>query len=316
MNGKTEKNLIMKSLKYIIGFLMFALVSCSGEDFVPNETLLGLGGEEQTYSEVDNWIYENLTKPYNIDVKYKWDQAELDKNKTLVPIDEKLVVPVMKMIKKIWIDTYVELAGASFIRQLAPKRFVLVGSPSYNTGGTYTTGEAEGGRKITIFRLNWYDNTDKDMIQNIMKTVHHEFAHIMHQTIMYPTEFKSITPEGYTTSWNNTEDEEAIKLGFVSTYARSTSNEDFVEMIARIAVYGPEWYEERVAKAAEVYADPEQNVGMTYNPVEAFRTKESYVVNYLKDIWDINFYDQDGEKGLVGMVQDAINEVVNGNIDN
>lgn len=308
--------MIMKSFKYIIGFLMLAFVSCSEEDFVPNETLLGLGGDEQTYTEVDNWIYENLTKPYNIDVKYKWEQSELDKNKTLVPINEDLVVPVMKMIKKIWIDTYVELAGPSFIRQLAPKRFVLVGSPSYNSSGTYTAGEAEGGRKITIYRLNWYDNTDKDMIQNIMKTVHHEFAHIMHQTIMYPTDFKSITPEGYTTSWNNTSDEEAIKLGFVSTYARSTSNEDFVEMIARIAVYGPEWYEERVAQAAAMYADPAQNVGMTYNPVEVLRTKESYVENYLKDIWGINFYDQDGEKGLVGMVQDAINEVVNGNIDN
>lgn len=306
----------MKSLKYIIGLLMFALVSCSEEEFVPNETLLGLGGDEQTYSEVDNWIYENLTKPYNIDVKYKWDQSELDKNKTLVPIKEELVVPVMKMIKKIWIDTYVELAGASFIRQLAPKRFVLVGSPSYNSSGTYTAGEAEGGRKITIYRLNWYNNTDKDMIQNIMKTVHHEFAHIMHQTIMYPTDFKLITPEGYTTSWNNTTDAEAIKLGFISTYARSTSNEDFVEMIARIAVYGPEWYEERVAQAAEVYADPAQNVGMTYDPVEVFRIKESYVENYLKDIWGINFYDQDGEKGLVSMVQDAINEVVNGDIDN
>ena len=104
---------------------MFAFVSCSEEEFVPNETLLGLGGDVQTSSEVDQWIYENLTKPYNIDVKYKWDQAELDKNKTLVPIKEELVVPVMKMIKKIWIDTYVELAGSSFICQLAPKRFVL-----------------------------------------------------------------------------------------------------------------------------------------------------------------------------------------------
>lgn len=306
----------MKSFKYIIGLLMLAFVSCSEEEFVPNETLLGLGGDEQTLTEVDNWIYENLTKPYNIDVKYKWEQSELDKNKTLVPINEDLVVPVMKMIKRIWIDTYVELAGTSFIRQLAPKRFVLVGSPSYNSSGTYTAGEAEGGRKITIYRLNWYDNTDKDMIQNIMKTVHHEFAHIMHQTIMYPTDFKSITPEGYTTSWNNTTDEEAIKLGFVSTYARSTSNEDFVEMIARIAVYGPEWYEDRVAQAAAMYADPAQNVGMTYNPVEVLRTKESYVVDYLKDIWGVNFYDQDGERGLVGMVQDAIDEVVNGNMDN
>jgi len=311
----------MKSLKYIIGILMFAFVACSEEEFVPNETLLGLGGDEQTSSEVDQWIYNNLTKPYNIDVKYKWDQAELDKNKTLVPINEDLVVPVMEMIKKIWIDTYVDLAGSSFICQLAPKRFVLVGSPSYNAGGTYTAGEAEGGRKITIYRLNWYKNSGdkaefKDLIQTIMKTVHHEFAHIMHQTIMYPTEFKSITPEGYLSAWNNTTDAEAIKLGFVSTYARSNSNEDFVEMIARIAVYGPEWFEDRVAQAAAVYADPTQNVGMTYDPVEVLRLKESYVVNYLKDIWGINFYDQDGEKGLVSKVQDAINEIVNENYDN
>ena len=55
---------------------------------------------------------------------------------------------------------------------------------------------------------------------------------------------------------------------------------------------------------------------MTYNPAEVYRLKESYVVNYLKDVWGINFYDQDGEKGLVSMVQDAINEIVNGNADN
>lgn len=311
----------MKSLKYIVGILMFAFVSCSEEEFVPNEILLGLGGDEQTSSEVDQWIYNNLTKPYNIDVKYKWEQAELDKNKTLVPIDEDLVIPVMKMIKRVWIDTYVELVGSPFICQLAPKRFVLVGSPSYNASGTYTAGEAEGGRKITIYRLNWYKNTDnknefKDLIQIIAKTIHHEFAHIMHQTIMYPTEFKLITPEGYLSAWNNTTDAEAIKLGFVSTYARSNSNEDFVEMIARIAVYGPEWYENRVAQAAAIYADPTQNVGMTYDPVEVFRLKESYVINYLRDVWGINFYDQDGEKGLVSMVQDAINEIVNENYNN
>ena len=87
-------------------------------------------------------------------------------------------------------------------------------------------------------------------------------------------------------------------------------------MIARIAVYGPEWWEARVAQAAAMYADPTQNVGMTYNPAEVYRLKESYVINYLKDVWGINFYDQEGEKGLVGMVQDAISEIVYGKADN
>lgn len=307
----------MKSLKYYLSFvLMIFFFSCSEEDFVPNENILGLGGDDTAQTEVDNWIYENMIQPYNIDVKYKWDQSELDLNRTLVPIKEDLVVPVMKMIKKVWIDPYETLVGGTFVRQLAPKRYVLVGSPRYNSNGTITVGEAEGGKKITIFRLNWFSETDKDLIQEIMKTVHHEFGHTMHQTIMYPTEFKSLTAAGYNSSWENTVDEEAIKLGFISRYARSGPDEDFVEMISRIAVYGTEWYEARVAAAAAMYADPTKNVGMTYDPAEMFRQKETMVINYLKEIWNIDFYDRDGKKGLVSLVQDAINEVVSEGIDN
>ena len=70
-----------------------------------------------------------------------------------------------------------------------------MGSPKYNPNtGTITLGEAEGGRKIVLYRLNWFDLKDRDLIQQIMKTVHHEFGHTLHQTILYPEEFKNITP--------------------------------------------------------------------------------------------------------------------------
>lgn len=301
----------MKRIKYYFCFFVsIFLFSCAEEEFTPNQNIIGLGGDDFPMTEVDNWIYGNMISPYNIDVKYRWDQSELDLNKTMVPIKEDLVVPVMHMIKRVWIDPYESLAGAAFVRKLAPKRYVLVGSPQYNSNGTYTVGEAEGGKKITIFRLNWFSATDKTLIQEIVKTVHHEFGHTMHQTIMYPKEYKSLTSAGYTTSWNNTEDDEAIKLGFISKYARSGPDEDFVEMLSRIAVYGPGWYEARVAAAAAMFADPTKNQGMTYNPAEVFRQKEAILISYLKDIWNINFYDQDGEKGLVSLVQDAINEIV------
>ena len=301
----------MKRLKYYFCFIIsIVLFSCGEEDFVPNQNILGLGGDDYPLTEVDEWIIDNMVRPYNIDVKYRWDQSELDLDKTMVPIKEDLVVPVTHTIKRVWIDPYETLAGAAFIRKLAPKRYVLVGSPRYNSNGTYTVGEAEGGKKITIFRLNWFSETDKELIQEIMKTVHHEFGHTMHQTIMYPKEYKSITPAGYISAWNNTEDEEAIKLGFISKYARSGPDEDFAEMLARIAVYGPEWYEARVAAAAAIYADPNRNQGMTYNPAEAFRKKEAMLTSYLKDIWNIDFYDKDDSKGLVSLVQEAINEIV------
>ena len=81
---------------------------------------------------------------------------------------------VMKVVQEIWIKPYEQLAGANFIRSYSPKKYVLVGSPKYNPNdGTITLGEAEGGRKIVLYRLNWFDLKDRDLIHQIMKTVHH-----------------------------------------------------------------------------------------------------------------------------------------------
>ena len=80
-------------------------------------------------------------------------------------------------------------------------------------------------------------------------------------------------------------------------------------MIAWIAVFGPEWYEKKVARAKELYLNATSALDFAYDPSEALRQKETIVVSYLKDIWGINFYDQDGEKGLVTLVQEAIDYV-------
>ena len=74
-------------------------------------------------------------------------------------------------------------------------------------------------------------------------------------------------------------------------------------MIARIAVFGPEWYEKKVARAKELYLNATSALDFAYDPSEALRHKETIVVSYL------NFYDQDGEKGLVTLVQEAIDYV-------
>lgn len=302
---------VMRKLKYFAGIAAALMLwGCSEDKFVPDQYLNGLGGDEYVLNEIDEWIIDNYTRPYNMDVKYRWDQSELDLNRTLVPIKEELVVSVMKVVQEIWIKPYEQLAGANFIRSYSPKKYVLVGSPKYNPNtGTITLGEAEGGRKIVLYRLNWFDLKDRDLIQQIMKTVHHEFGHTLHQTILYPEEFKNITPGGYTTSWNNMSEEEALKLGYVSSYACAGPDEDFVEMIARIAVFGPEWYEKKVARAKELYLNATSALDFAYDPSEALRQKETIVVSYLKDIWGINFYDQDGEKGLVTLVQEAIDYV-------
>lgn len=127
----------MKKLKYLICLaLLWTVWGCSEEKFTPDQYLHGLGGEDYTPNEIDEWILKNFTIPYNMEVKYRWDQSELDLNKTLVPVKEDVVIPVMQIVKHVWIEPYEVLAGEDFIRLYSPKKYVLVGSPMYNSDGT------------------------------------------------------------------------------------------------------------------------------------------------------------------------------------
>lgn len=286
-------------------------VSCDDDDLNLDQPIEGLGGEVWTPTDLDAWLTETFVNPYNIEVKYKWDQFELELNATLVPPVEAYVKPVMTWVKNIWIEPYETIAGSAFVKKLCPKKYVLVGSARYNSNGTITLGEAEGGKKITIYRINWYTPGDKDLMQAILKTVHHEFSHTMHQTIRYPEEYMNITPGGYTSQWNNVSAAEAQGKGYISPYACASPDEDFAEMIARIVVYGREAFDEYVQQASDDYADANATHYATYDPGEALREKESMIITYLKDVWGIDLYDPaEGVKGLESLVQDAIQRSV------
>ena len=49
------------------------------------------------------------------------------------------------------------------------------------------------------------------------ETMHHEFAHILHQKKSYPTEYNQISAADYSsTGWQNRTELQAWKLGFVT----------------------------------------------------------------------------------------------------
>src|SRR5262245_28254013 len=130
----------MKIINLLIGIILLTVSCKKEEDLGSVDDIPGLGGDVWTKGPIDNWIYENLTRPFNISVKYKWDQFELELNKNLVPPREEKIVPVMEAVKKVWINTYVAEAGDVFMRMYCPKFFVLCGSASWNTDGTITLG--------------------------------------------------------------------------------------------------------------------------------------------------------------------------------
>lgn len=285
----------MTTLKYSLIVLLAAFIaSCKKEDALELDDISGLGGDTWTEGPIDKWIFDNLTTPYNIAVKYKWDQSEIDLNKTVVPVREEQVIPVLSAIKKAWIDVYEAEAGPLFVKKYTPKFFILEGSGSYNPDGTTTLGTAEGGRKVVLYQLNYfktkdmpgYKPSDSTLIKEVFHTIHHEFGHILHQTIMYPLDYKRINVGLYTTNWNNVSDRAALQDGFITPYSISGPDEDFVEMVATMLTEGKEGFDRIVNNISGTSPN-----GTTAEEAKSrLRQKEAYVVDYFKTVWKVDFY--------------------------
>jgi len=287
---------------YLLILTLAVFASCKKEDDLGDVSAIpGLGGDSWVATELDTYIRDTFTIPFNVAAKYKWDQGELDFDKTLTPPREEKIKPVLSSIKKVWIDNYVAEAGKLFMQKYIPKFFVLVGSANWNTDGTITLGTAEGGRRIVLYVLNdfrvkgmqGYIPSDSVNIKMMFHTIEHEFGHILHQTVLYPQEFKRISVGDYTSNWNNIADSTANEKGFISAYAQSAADEDFVEMISIMLTEGKARYDAFVnnIKSAEARSK--------------LRQKEAIVVNYFKDVWNINF------TSLQTRTRNSINTLIN-----
>lgn len=288
----------MKAIKPLWVVLIAVLLSACKKEEPLNaadvDNISGLGGDTWAQGPIDKWIFDNLTTPYNIAVKYKWDQSEIELNKTVVPVKEEQVIPVMSAIKQAWIDVYEAEAGSFFVKKYTPKFFILEGSGSYNPDGTTTLGTAEGGRKVVLYQLNYfrtkgmpgYVPSDSFVIKEVFHTIHHEFGHILHQNVMYPLEYKRITVGLYTTNWNNVSDAEARQDGFITPYSMSGPDDDFVEMISIMLTEGKAGFD----RIVNSITGTSPNGTTAAEAKSRLRQKEALIVDYFKTVWKIDFY--------------------------
>lgn len=265
---------IYKNIMVILTIL--CLTSCS-DDKLSSGSVVTMPVSSTT--EVDLWIKEFLTTPHNIELDYKWVDAETDIGKNLVPPKEEVVLPFLETLKKVWIDVYIDVAGIEFFNTLTPKKIVLIGSANHNTDGTITQGTAEAGRKIVLYELNAFNPNNVPKLKRFFHVIHHEFAHIMHQTRMYDESiYGNITPAGYRSDWHNEREQDALNQGFISKYSRLNPSEDFVEMIATMLTLDNNEFNQLIALAT-----PEGQ--------EALKAKEEFVVAYYKKEWGIDMYE-------------------------
>lgn len=221
-------------------------------------------------TDFDNWLYREFVLPYNMEVRYWLDDKEADQTHQLTPASIETSKIMAVLLKHLWLDVYSEASpdGLDFDKRYAVRLFQLVGSGAINSNNTITLGYAEGGKKITLFNLNRFysselqpDGTYKFKMRNLdadellsvdrggdFHTIHHEFAHILHQTKNYSESFELISDTDYVQeSWNEYTKEQALELGFITAYARMNKDEDFVETYSTYITHTQEQWDERIS---------------------------------------------------------------------
>ncbi|WP_166922175.1 substrate import-associated zinc metallohydrolase lipoprotein [Flavobacterium poyangense] len=268
---------LLKIYKLVVLSLMILIFhSCSHED-KPTDSRLDYTQPVKT--DLDKWIAENFTSPYNISAYYEWNQNMVDNSRYLFPPTVDKVKPALEIVKKIWVDSYTTVGGVNFVKKIAPREFVLVGGVNLNSTGTQTLGLAEGGQRISLFKVDKLDNKNRKDVTQFIHTLQHEYVHILNQQKPFNEQaWSKITPSGYTTSWYAEKEADSRNLGFITSYARLNIHEDFAETAAAILTYSKSEYETIVNNIK----DPKGKA--------AVKEKEALVVQYYKEVFNIDFY--------------------------
>lgn len=241
-------------------------------------------------NEFDKWIEANLTVPYNIVFKYRYSDNETDMAYYNVPADYTQAVMLAHIIKHTCVDVYDKVAGEEFTKMYFPKLFYATGEFEYRNNGTMILGTAEGGKKIFLAGVNKLKKNLKnlhDLNEFYLKTIHHEFTHILNQTKNYQVEYEKITANTYVSdSWNDEKYREGfLQRGYITAYSQKEPREDYAEMLSTYVTNTPEqwnaWLEEAAAydpKTKEPTAE-----GAVY-----IQKKLELVRKYLKEEFNID----------------------------
>lgn len=267
--------------KYILYTLMLvataSLGSCNNDDIDTANSIFDTTTQREM-NEFDHWLLDNYVYPYNIQVKYLLDDNEISVDYDLVPAKYEQSVALTKIVKHVWLEAYDELWGIDMTRTYVPKLLHYIGNVAYTESGMIL-GQAEGGMKVTLFRLNEIDldNINVAALNELyFKTMHHEFAHILNQKKAYDPAYDRISESDYVgSSWYQTPENVALSKGFISSYSMDRATEDFAEIVAVYVTNDADTWEELLSIA-----------GNTGRPI--IERKFRIVFDYMLDSWGLD----------------------------
>lgn len=242
-------------LASLVALSMPLLVSCSKDD-QPDASRSVLSEKLPEETAFDKWLGLNYRDAYNVEFMYRMLDNERDRQKNLAPATLENSMRMAKIVKHSWFGVYDEVGGTAFMRKFAPRQIALIGSRSTDKTGTDLLGTAEGGLKVTLYKVNHVDKNNLTALKwTYFGTIHHEFAHILHQHKRWPDAFNEITKDDYLPSTFFNADVARMDvyapLGFVTAYSRKVNSEDVAEVTAAIITWSDEEWAQLFKAAGE-----------------------------------------------------------------
>lgn len=311
-------------LYIVLGLVMTTLTftACSEEELDP-ESVITIDKQIVTENAFDKWLDANFLAPYNIQIKYRYEDNESDMDFYEVPSRIEDANALAHVLKYCCLEAYDATVGIDFTRKNFPKLFFFTGEWRYKNNGSFTLGTAEGGKKIFLLGTRYISpilqgqagygsfsfQFGKDVIRNLnyyyLKTIHHEFTHILNQTQPYPITYKLTTADTYVAdTWNSApNDTKYLGRGYISSYSQKEDREDFAEIMAMYVTNSDKQWEAWMQQAEE-----ETEEGKTSGR-ELIEQKLGVVREYMLKSWNI---DIDVLRAEILRRQD---DIASGNID-
>lgn len=295
-------------------FLAPMLSACDDDDEIQKESII-VADKDVSDTPFDKWLNTYVVEPYNLKIDWRWTYNDIRLGYYTVPASYESAVILAHVLKHCCLEAYDEAAGISFTRHNFPKQIVFVGTWEYNNNGTKVLGTAEGGKKIWLAGVNHIKENINlgagQLNSQYLKTMHHEFTHILNQNSPYQVAFKELTKTTYVAdSWSKDPyNVDYRKRGYITSYAQHSPGEDFAELYSVYVTSSAETWQSYMDEAVVTTVDENGIKTTDYTYQNILQKKIDMVRAYMEKSWGI---DMDVMREVLAR---RLNDVVNGNVD-
>lgn len=248
--------LIRKGLYLLVTSLL--LVSCEKEAPLADRSVVEAGAVEREQTELDKWILDTFTRPYGIEVKYRWDKNATQNGSYTYPPEVANIKSALNTIKTLWIDLYTDpdLGGEKFLLGKNPLKIYMLGGRNVDGDGMELIDDPEATtHEMFLYNINEFDPKDENKVFVLMRSVHHQFARRLMELFPYDrNKFLSISRSKYIEStkpiaWvfkGETQGHRVFALarypnkkGFFTFHSFLSPEKDFAEIISSKLTHTP-----------------------------------------------------------------------------